>query len=458
MKCRNFFLRPFYRAACWMVKKFADPESARSRRLEKDLSFVGREKKTSDVLEYMAGKTAKMLLILFWGTGICILAEVLAERGNEANTAFLLRPVFGEGTAETSLTVEIEGEQRIQEIPVSIQERQYTASEIEAFFQSAKDNMEKELLGDNRSLDEVRSSLHFPDFFAEGKVKAEWFTDPSGLLDDTGKLVGEAGEEGSLEEITVRLSCQEQEESYSFYVRVLPPVRTESENLLQKIKDAVEKADMESVSEEKLALPDSVDGKRLSWKSGREPFVPILAVLVMVTALCVSIKADEQVRREVREKKIGLMMEYPAFLYKVVALLRAGLTIRGVFERLAEQTSQKEKERGRKSYVYEEIVRCRNEIQSGVAEAQAYENFGRRCQLSEYIKTGSILSQNLKKGADGLADILEAEAVQGMEERRNLAKKLGEQAGTKLLFPMMLMLLVVMVILMVPAMMSFSMG
>ena len=45
-----------------------------------------------------------------------------------------------------------------------------------------------------------------------------------------------------------------------------------------------------------------------------------------------------------------------------------------------------------------------------------------------------------------------------MEERRNLAKKLGEQAGTKLLFPMMLMLLVVMVILMVPAMMSFSMG
>ena len=97
-------------------------------------------------------------------------------------------------------------------------------------------------------------------------------------------------------------------------------------------------------------------------------------------------------------------------------------------------------------------------MRSGIAEAQAYENFGRRCQIPEYIKTGTLLAQNLRKGSDGLADLLEAEALRGMEERQNLARKLGEQAGTKLLFPMMLMLGVVMVILMAPAFLSFSMG
>ena len=42
-----------------------------------------------------------------------------------------------------------------------------------------------------------------------------------------------------------------------------------------------------------------------------------------------------------------------------------------------------------------------------------------------------------------------------MTERKNNARKLGEKAGTKLLFPMILMLGIVMVILMVPAFLAF---
>jgi len=42
-----------------------------------------------------------------------------------------------------------------------------------------------------------------------------------------------------------------------------------------------------------------------------------------------------------------------------------------------------------------------------------------------------------------------------MEERKSLARKLGEEAGTKLLLPMLLMLILVIVILMVPAILSF---
>ena len=38
----------------------------------------------------------------------------------------------------------------------------------------------------------------------------------------------------------------------------------------------------------------------------------------------------------------------------------------------------------------------------------------------------------------------------------NMAKKYGEEAGTKLLLPMIIMLIVVMAIIMVPALMSFS--
>ena len=46
--------------------------------------------------------------------------------------------------------------------------------------------------------------------------------------------------------------------------------------------------------------------------------------------------------------------------------------------------------------------------------------------------------------------------MEALEERRARARKAGEQAGTKLLFPMMLMLLVVLVVIMVPAFMSME--
>ena len=42
------------------------------------------------------------------------------------------------------------------------------------------------------------------------------------------------------------------------------------------------------------------------------------------------------------------------------------------------------------------------------------------------------------------------------EQRKTMARRLGEEAGTKLLVPLFLMLGIVMVIIMVPAMMSMT--
>lgn len=50
------------------------------------------------------------------------------------------------------------------------------------------------------------------------------------------------------------------------------------------------------------------------------------------------------------------------------------------------------------------------------------------------------------------------EADNAFAERKSLAKKLGEEAGTKLLLPMMMMLCVVMVIIMIPAYFSFTLS
>ncbi len=188
-----------------------------------------------------------------------------------------------------------------------------------------------------------------------------------------------------------------------------------------------------------------------------------MLVLTLITAVCIYLEMDSAVHRRAEARKTQLMLDYPDLMWKMTMLLGAGLSIRGVFFRISGEYQRQKKEDSEKKqtrrktvrYVYEEVTSACYEMQRGVSEAQAYERFGKRCQLPEYIRLGCVLSQNVKKGAKGLADLLETEAAASLNDRRNHARKIGEQAGTKLLLPMVLMLAVVLVVLMVPAFLSF---
>ena len=91
-----------------------------------------------------------------------------------------------------------------------------------------------------------------------------------------------------------------------------------------------------------------------------------------------------------------------------------------------------------------------------MGEADALKFFAKRCNIFCYKKLVSLILQNLNRGADGLRDALMNETKMAFEERKQTARKLGEEAGTKLLLPMMLMMGVVLLIIMLPAYFSFG--
>lgn len=76
------------------------------------------------------------------------------------------------------------------------------------------------------------------------------------------------------------------------------------------------------------------------------------------------------------------------------------------------------------------------------------------------MRTG-ILSQvciysdtESQEGTVGIGRILAKESEDAFSQRKTMAQRLGEEAGTKLLFPMLMMMVVIMVILVVPACMT----
>lgn len=147
-----------------------------------------------------------------------------------------------------------------------------------------------------------------------------------------------------------------------------------------------------------------------------------------------------------------MLSDYPEIVSKLSLLLGAGMSITYAWEKIAYgYQKQRELQGKRERWAYEEMLAALHEIQEGVGELKAFENFGERCQLAPYRKLSSLIVQNIRKGAKGMQRLLDEEEREAFEERKARARKAGEEAGTKLLLPMGMMLAVVLAVLVVPA-------
>lgn len=87
---------------------------------------------------------------------------------------------------------------------------------------------------------------------------------------------------------------------------------------------------------------------------------------------------------------------------------------------------------------------------------KAYAGFAERVKLPCYQKLIRIILQSIHKGSKGVCEMLEKESEDAFDERRLLALKLGEEAGTKMLMPMMIMMAIVIAIVIAPAIIDFK--
>lgn len=182
-----------------------------------------------------------------------------------------------------------------------------------------------------------------------------------------------------------------------------------------------------------------------------------LLFLGLIAAGCIPLIEKSKKLEQEKQRKEKLQSEYPELVSKLTILLGAGMTLSGAWNKIATNYSNKRKNNTIEFHpLYEEMLVTCHEMESGAGEVRAYERFGERCGLHRYRKFSSLLTQNLRKGTRGLIQLLEQEVSDAFEERKNNAKKCGEEAGTKMLLPMMMMFGIIIVIIMVPAFLSLQ--
>ena len=445
---------PLQRAGIFLAEKTGlDQPGKRNKELCREL--IGLASGNPGVVKNYYGKKfadSLLALMIFAMLSLVVFLAVDQKRAAVENNQ-LQRPAYGMGDRQEELIVHMEGETESRLLSVTVQERKFTDGQIREYLESAKKYLEQNVRGENPSLDEVREKLNFPVSLENGAVTVSWLTFPYGMIGEDGEITGEPAQDGSVVELQATLTCQGTDQLYETAVCVYPQVLTEQEQLWKSVSEKTEAADASTAREDTLTLPDRVEQRQISWEYPSDSLLPLFLVLTILVPLCLFVGSDQKVHEKAKKRELQMKMEYPELMWKLTMLLGAGLTIRSAFLRIASEY-QKENQ-GEVHYVYEEVLNTCYEMKSGVSEGAAYENFGRRCGLPKFIKLGSLLEQNLRKGYRGLVALLEKEAVSSMEERKNLARKLGEQAGNRMLFPMMLMLGIVLVILVVPAFLSF---
>lgn len=158
---------------------------------------------------------------------------------------------------------------------------------------------------------------------------------------------------------------------------------------------------------------------------------------------------DKGLDDKIEQRRLKIQIEFPDFINKLTLLVNAGMTISKAWEKIVVDNNKK-------NVLYDEMSYTISEISAGKPEAVAYEEFGRRCKIKEIIKFVSVIILNLKKGGADVVPVLKVQGDECWEMRKNAAKKLGEEASTKILIPLMIMFVGIIVIVVTPAVLSIS--
>ncbi len=447
----SFLLRPFVKIAMYLYKKscFRLPELFSAPQVEQDLQQLHPgEAREHLKTAYYVKKGAMSLAIILAGTwfAAAVRYSVLSGRivGEEGE---VFRGEYREAAMDIELLADYEDRElafRLQVEPVLL-----AGEQREALFEELRQELPRYILGRNKDLQNVTSDLVLEERYGDCPIHVEWESGRPDIVSDTGSVAAVEQREQAV--LQAHLSYGGMLRTEEITVTVGPPSLTEEEQLYKEMEEMLLEAQKASREQAEWRLPPEWRGKSIGWRQTAEDNSLLLWAGAMAAAAAVYLISDKDLHKQLERRKESIHREYPEIVHKLRLFLGAGMTVRGAFRKIAGDYEERHQNGSRASPAYEEMLYACREQHSGVSEGASYEHFGKRTGLQEYIRLSALLMQNLKKGNSTLLERLREEADKAAQEQLQRGKRLGEEAGTKLLVPMVLMLAVVMAIIMIPA-------
>lgn len=397
----------------------------------------------------------RIILILISTGSICAVV-LMTDKKIIGDDNTLRRAGSGEGDKTYSLEVSgADGER--ETVNVSVTEQEVPGEKIAEVFENAEKSLMDAIRGDNPSLDNVGTSLDLIGKVEGTKVSVTWEADEEGFFSKTGRIRITPKEPVC---VTLYATLRYFEHSRRIPVRVtiVPPTLTElseKEKRTRMLENAIRMADGEAPGAEKIFLPNEAGGEQLTWQEPMDVRTPGIALLGLLLAVMVIPRARSALRDEEKKRKEQMERDYPEIVSKLILLLTAGMTCSGAWKRICNDYLAAKPRLG-KRFAYEEMVFSLREMELGRSEAAVYESFGNRTGIVCYKRLSAMLSRNLRRGSREILTMLDLESRDAYAARFEAVRKKGEETSTKLLLPMMGMLVIVIAIIVVPAFMGMG--
>ena len=146
-----------------------------------------------------------------------------------------------------------------------------------------------------------------------------------------------------------------------------------------------------------------------------------------------------------KERKQKILLELPEFVNKIILLVNAGETVQQALIRCVELKE------GDDSPLYKELRDSVNRLTSNEPFAQVMNELSKKCAIQEVAIFTTTILLNYRKGGQDLILSLRELSQSLWEKRKNISKTKGEEASSKLVFPLILIFVAVMIIVGYPA-------
>ena len=442
-----------------------------------------------------AGIRKQMLLCISTSLLLTILVFFLGLQDGVLKEGFRL-PRSGYGGSKQYITLEVSGLTEDTSVPldITVSPKRYTEEEANAVFREIYDQLEELVVAEGESFANLQHDLRLMtklpkygvqlswDFYPEldpalaaGSVTPDearaYYRKYRHLMDSDGTLHNETLAPGTVvtgylslimstdivptdtDGETKYLKTQYHSAPYRIYVGIVPRALSRYESLLLQLQQAITTEDEGSLGENMLSLPTEIDGQRIYYSEHEDRSYLLLPLLGVIAAMAIYMRQGQARRTEKKQREALLMLDYSELVSKLMVYIGAGLTVRNALETISQHFDALIA-RGIKEDrpLYQELRTMVIQFRRNMPESEIYLSFGRRVNLKPYTKLVSLIEQNRMNGARNLRAMLELEMEDAFEQRKTTARRLGEEAGTKLLLPLFIMLGIVMIIVIVPAM------
>ncbi|MFS1512610.1 type II secretion system F family protein [Chengkuizengella sp. SCS-71B] len=171
-----------------------------------------------------------------------------------------------------------------------------------------------------------------------------------------------------------------------------------------------------------------------------------LMVIGLILLIVLPFLLYRELNERVKRKKREILMELPILLNKIALLVNAGEQIQRALI-----TSVESEKRNQTHPLYDEFQKVCIQLKNNASFQQALEELSYRVGIHEVsIFTNTIL-MNYRRGGDQLSLSLRTLSHQLWASRKTMARTLGEEASSKMIFPMILVFVVVILVVAAPA-------